>query len=109
MDKMIPKNEHLSEFEKRRIIGIMEAGWSARKISRVVVRSDFSVKSIVGTSLIRRPVSGCPRQTNRREDSHIKRHACSRKTNIPIDLWPDTSSTFITGPCVFPNHRKVLG
>ncbi|GFV67921.1 uncharacterized protein TNCV_664831 [Trichonephila clavipes] len=43
--------EQLSQFERRRIIGIKEAGWSAR------------------------PGSGLLRQTSRQNDSHIARNA----------------------------------
>ncbi|GFW04134.1 transposable element Tcb1 transposase [Trichonephila clavipes] len=32
--------EQLSQFEKRRIIGMMEAGWSARQVARQLGRSD---------------------------------------------------------------------
>lgn len=72
--------EQLSEFERGRIIGMMEAGWSARRVARQVGRSDFTVRRCWDqwteeTSFTRRPGSGRPRQTSRREDRHIIRHA----------------------------------
>ncbi|GFS48837.1 hypothetical protein TNCV_3025541 [Trichonephila clavipes] len=65
--------EQQSEFERERIIEMMEAGWSARRGrlgSAQIGRSDL-------TGLV-----GC---------------------------CPDTSSTFTTGPCASPNHRKATG
>ncbi|GFY06707.1 uncharacterized protein TNCV_3525631 [Trichonephila clavipes] len=41
--------EQLSQFERRRIIGIREAGWSARRVARQLGRYDCVVRS-VGTS-----------------------------------------------------------
>ncbi|GFT10084.1 transposable element Tcb2 transposase [Trichonephila clavipes] len=59
---------------------MMEAGWSARREavqlghSNCVVRrcSDRLIREMLFT---RRPGSGCPRQTNRREDHHIVKNA----------------------------------
>ncbi|GFX62065.1 uncharacterized protein TNCV_2227911 [Trichonephila clavipes] len=70
--------EQLSQFERRRIIDMMEAGWSARQVARQLSRSDCVVKRcwdqwIREMSFTRRPGSGCPRQTSRREDHHIVR------------------------------------
>ncbi|GFW04861.1 transposable element Tcb2 transposase [Trichonephila clavipes] len=48
--------EQLSQFERGRIICMIEAGWSAR------------------------PGSGRPRQTSHREDRYIVRNACERPT-----------------------------
>ncbi|PRD28299.1 UNVERIFIED_CONTAM: hypothetical protein NCL1_32776 [Trichonephila clavipes] len=36
--------EQLSQFERGRIIGMMEAGWSARRVARQLGRSDCVVK-----------------------------------------------------------------
>ncbi|GFS54874.1 transposable element Tcb2 transposase [Trichonephila clavipes] len=36
--------EQLSQFERRRIIGMMEAGWSGRRIDRQLGRSDCVVR-----------------------------------------------------------------
>ncbi|GFX27093.1 HTH_Tnp_Tc3_2 domain-containing protein [Trichonephila clavipes] len=72
--------EQLSQFEKGRIFGIKEAGWSARRVARQLSCSDCVVRScwdqwIPDTLFIRRPVSGRPRLTSFREDHHIVRNA----------------------------------
>ncbi|GFS83586.1 transposable element Tcb2 transposase [Trichonephila clavipes] len=72
--------EQLSQFERGRIIGMMEAVWSARRVARQLGRSDWVVRrcwdqSIREISFTRRPGSGHPRQTKRQEDRHIVRNA----------------------------------
>ncbi|GFV83105.1 transposable element Tcb2 transposase [Trichonephila clavipes] len=72
--------EQLSQFERGRIIGMMEAGWSARRVARELGRSDRVVRRcwyqwIREMSLTRRPVSGRPRQTSLREDHHVVKNA----------------------------------
>ncbi|GFV64569.1 HTH_Tnp_Tc3_2 domain-containing protein [Trichonephila clavipes] len=72
--------EQLSHFEKGRVIGMMEAGWSAGRVARQLDRSDFVIRRcwdqwIQEMSFTRRPGSGSPRQTSRREDGHIIRNA----------------------------------
>ncbi|GFW64010.1 transposable element Tcb2 transposase [Trichonephila clavipes] len=72
--------EQLSQFARGEIIGMMEAGWSARRVSRQSGRSDCVVRRcsdqwIREMSFTRRPGSGRPRQTSRREDRHIVRDA----------------------------------
>ncbi|GFS67983.1 transposable element Tcb2 transposase [Trichonephila clavipes] len=73
--------EQLSQFERGRIIGMMEAGWSARRVAaRQLGRSDCVVRRcwdlwIREISFTRRQGSGRPRQTSRREDRHIVRNA----------------------------------
>ncbi|GFV85712.1 transposable element Tcb2 transposase [Trichonephila clavipes] len=62
------------------IIGIMGAGWSARRVSRQLGHSDCVVRRcwdqwIREMSFTRGPGSGRPRQTSRREDRHIVRNA----------------------------------
>ncbi|GFU71073.1 transposable element Tcb2 transposase [Trichonephila clavipes] len=66
-------HEQLSQFERGEIIGMMEVGWSARQLGR----SGYVVREM---SFTRRPGSGRPRQTSRREDSHIVRNACEELT-----------------------------
>ncbi|PRD34178.1 UNVERIFIED_CONTAM: hypothetical protein NCL1_15394 [Trichonephila clavipes] len=66
----------LSQLERGRIIGMMKAGWSARRVPHQLGRSDCVVRRcwdqwIREMSFIRRPGSGLPRQTSRREDRHI--------------------------------------
>ncbi|GFU00707.1 transposable element Tcb2 transposase [Trichonephila clavipes] len=69
--------DQLSQFERGKIIGMMEAGWSC---GRQLGRSDCAVRKcwdqwIREMSFTRRPGSGCPRQTSRREDRPIIRNA----------------------------------
>ncbi|GFX25384.1 transposable element Tcb2 transposase [Trichonephila clavipes] len=59
-----------------RIIGMMEAGWSARRVARQSGHSDCVVRRcwdqwIREMSFTRRPGSGRPPQTSRREGRHI--------------------------------------
>ncbi|GFW87629.1 transposable element Tcb2 transposase [Trichonephila clavipes] len=59
---------------------MIEAGRSARRVARQLGRSDCIVRRCWGQwiremSFTRRPGSGRPRQTNRREDSYIVRNA----------------------------------
>ncbi|GFX16799.1 transposable element Tcb2 transposase [Trichonephila clavipes] len=58
----------------------MEVGWSARRVARQLGRSDCVVRRcwdqwIREMSFTKRPCSGRPRQTSRREDRHIVRNA----------------------------------
>ncbi|GFX73570.1 transposable element Tcb2 transposase [Trichonephila clavipes] len=74
----------------------MEAGWSARRVARQLVRSDCVVRRcwdqwIREMSFTRRPGSGRPRLTSRREDSHIVRNARVQPTAS------GTGSTFTRG------------
>ncbi|GFU66727.1 transposable element Tcb2 transposase [Trichonephila clavipes] len=72
--------EQMSQFERGRIIGMMEVGWSARRVTRQLGRSDCVVRRcwdqwIREMSFTRRQGSGRPQQTSRREDRHIVRNA----------------------------------
>ncbi|GFT90767.1 transposable element Tcb2 transposase [Trichonephila clavipes] len=72
--------EQLSDFGRGIIIGVMEAGWSARRVPRQVCRSDLTVRKCWDqwteeTSFTWQSGSGPNRQTNRREDHHIIQHA----------------------------------
>ncbi|GFX80764.1 transposable element Tcb2 transposase [Trichonephila clavipes] len=72
--------EQLSQFERGRIIVMMEAEWSARRIARQLGHSDCVVRRcwdqwIREMSFTRRLGSGRPRQTSHREDRHIVRNA----------------------------------
>ncbi|GFW79389.1 uncharacterized protein TNCV_2477961 [Trichonephila clavipes] len=63
-----------------RIIGMMEAEWSATRVARQLGHSDCVVRRfgdqwIREMSFTRRPGSERPRQTSRREDHHIIRNA----------------------------------
>ncbi|GFX01651.1 transposable element Tcb2 transposase [Trichonephila clavipes] len=83
--------EQLSQFERGRIIGMMEAGWSARRVAYQLGRSDCVVRKCLDQwiremSFTRRPGSGRPRQTSHQEDCHIVRNA---------QVQPTTSSAAI--------------
>ncbi|GFT86155.1 HTH_Tnp_Tc3_2 domain-containing protein [Trichonephila clavipes] len=72
--------EQLLRLEKGRIIGMMEAGWSPRRVARQLGLSDCVVRRcweqwIREMSFTRRSSSGCPRQISRREDLHIVQNA----------------------------------
>ncbi|PRD29393.1 UNVERIFIED_CONTAM: hypothetical protein NCL1_29538 [Trichonephila clavipes] len=59
---------------------MMEAEWAATLVARQLGRSDCVVRRcweqwIREMSFTRRPGSGRPRQTSRREDRHIVRNA----------------------------------
>ncbi|GFW59675.1 transposable element Tcb2 transposase [Trichonephila clavipes] len=67
------------------IIGMMEAGWTARRVARQLGHSDCVVRRcwdqwIREMSFTRRPGSGCPRQTSCREDRNIVRNARVQST-----------------------------
>ncbi|GFX27414.1 uncharacterized protein TNCV_35111 [Trichonephila clavipes] len=77
--------EQLLQFERRRIIGMMEVGWSARRVAHQLGLSGCVMRRcwdqwIQEMSFTQRPGSGRPRQTSRREDHHIVRNACVQPT-----------------------------
>lgn len=77
--------EQLSDFERGRIVGLREAGWSNRRIGRHLGRSDMVVARcwqqwITEGIVYRRGGSGLPRNTNAREDRAIIRAARSAPT-----------------------------
>ncbi|GFT98478.1 transposable element Tcb2 transposase [Trichonephila clavipes] len=77
--------EQLSQFERGRIIVMMKAGWSARRVASQLGRSDCVVRRcwdqwIREMSFTRRPGLGRPRQISRQEDRHILRNACVQPT-----------------------------
>ncbi|GFW95359.1 transposable element Tcb2 transposase [Trichonephila clavipes] len=76
--------EQLSRFERGRIIGMMKAGWPARRVARHLDRSDCVVRRCWDQWI--REGSERPRQTSRREDLYMVRNAC---------LHPTASSTVI--------------
>ncbi|GFW88633.1 retrovirus-related Pol polyprotein from transposon RE1 [Trichonephila clavipes] len=70
----------LKNLERGRIIGMMEAGWFARRVARQLGSSDCVVRKcwdqgIREMSFTRRPGSGRLRQTSHREDRHTVRNA----------------------------------
>ncbi|GFT19059.1 transposable element Tc1 transposase [Trichonephila clavipes] len=77
--------EQLTDFDRGRIIGLREAGWSNRRIGRHLGRSDMVVARcwqqwITEGRVYRRGGSGRPRNTNDREDRAIRRVAPSAPT-----------------------------
>ncbi|GFX18413.1 transposable element Tcb2 transposase [Trichonephila clavipes] len=77
--------EQLTDFDRGRIIGLSEAGWSNRRIGRHLGRSDMVVarcwqQLITEGRVYRRGGSGRPRNTNDREDRAIRRVATSAPT-----------------------------
>lgn len=84
-----PPFVQLSQFERGRIIGMMEMGASYREISRRTGRSLRTIQRVCtqwtqeGTST-RRPGSGQPRATSEREDRRIVRTAVAdRRASAP--------------------------
>ncbi|GFX70715.1 uncharacterized protein TNCV_1032431 [Trichonephila clavipes] len=91
-----------------------EDGWSARQVARQSGRSDCVVRRcwdqwIREMSFTRRPGSGRPRLTSRREDHHIVRNArvqptasTSRHSGAALEetglQWNGTRSTLVTNP-----------
>ncbi|GFS63852.1 transposable element Tcb2 transposase [Trichonephila clavipes] len=83
--------DQLSQFERGRVIGMMENGWSARQVARQLDRSNCVLRRcwdqwIREMSFTRRPGSGRPRHTSRREDRHIVRNACVHPTASPAAI-----------------------
>ncbi|GFX88174.1 transposable element Tcb2 transposase [Trichonephila clavipes] len=77
--------EQLTDFDRGRIIGLREAGWSNRRIGRHLGRSDMVVARcwqqwITEGRVYRRGGPGRPRNTNDREDRAIRRVATSAPT-----------------------------
>ncbi|GFW32887.1 HTH_Tnp_Tc3_2 domain-containing protein [Trichonephila clavipes] len=77
--------EQLTDFDRGRIIGLREAGWSNRRIDRHLGRSDMVVARcwqqwITEGRVYRRGGSGRPRNTNDREDRAIRRVGTSAPT-----------------------------
>ncbi|GFX47681.1 uncharacterized protein TNCV_699351 [Trichonephila clavipes] len=104
--------EQLSQFERGRIIGMMEAGWSARRVTRQLGLSDCVVRRcwdqwIREMSFTRRRCSGRPRQISRREDRHIVRNARVQPTASSAAIQAQVAPS-IRGPCVFSNHTKDI-
>ncbi|GFW51916.1 hypothetical protein TNCV_1188471 [Trichonephila clavipes] len=74
----------LSEFERGRIIGMIEAGWSARRV-------------------VRQRQTGHPQQTSNREGLYIIRHAhveptaslADVQTQAAPSLWASASSAWL--------------
>ncbi|GFW08993.1 transposable element Tcb2 transposase [Trichonephila clavipes] len=93
----------LSQFERGRIIGMMEDGWSVRQVARQLGSSDCVVRRrwdqwIREMSFTWRPGSGRPRQTSRREVRHIVRNARVQPTALSAAIQTQVASSL--GPPV---------
>ncbi|GFV18725.1 transposable element Tcb2 transposase [Trichonephila clavipes] len=83
--------EQLSQFERGRIMGMMEAGCSAMRVARQLCPSGCIVRwcwdQLIRDMLFtRRPRSACSRQKNsRREDFHIVVFSYESRFNISSD------------------------
>ncbi|GFU82670.1 uncharacterized protein TNCV_2900111 [Trichonephila clavipes] len=104
--------EQLTDFDRGRIIGLREAGWSNRRIGRHLGRSDMVVARcwqqwITEGRVYRRGGSGRPRNTNDREDRAIRRVATSAPTTslASIDSTPLTS--FRHPSAIKRNHKET--
>ncbi|GFX59140.1 transposable element Tcb2 transposase [Trichonephila clavipes] len=71
--------EQLSQFERVRIIGMMEAGWTTRRVARQLSHSDCVVRRCweqwIREMSFTRPGSGRLQQIIRQEDCHNVRKA----------------------------------
>ncbi|GFV35776.1 uncharacterized protein TNCV_913661 [Trichonephila clavipes] len=94
--RFLRQYERLSQFEGGRIIVMKEAGWPARRVARQLGHSDCAVRRcwdqrIREIAFTRRPGSGHPRQTSRRETRHIVRNAHVQPTassaTIQAQVW----------------------
>ncbi|GFW11246.1 transposable element Tcb2 transposase [Trichonephila clavipes] len=103
--------EQLTDFDRGRIIGLREAGWSNRRIGRHLGRSDMVVARcwqqwITEGRVYRRGGSGRPRNTNDREDRAIKKSGHFGTNNVAsIDSTPLTS--FQTSSAIKRNHKET--
>ncbi|PRD25461.1 UNVERIFIED_CONTAM: hypothetical protein NCL1_40878 [Trichonephila clavipes] len=104
--------EQLPLRERGRIIGMMKAGWSARRVVHQLGLSDCVVKRcwdqwIREMSFTRRPGSRRPQQTSRREDHHIVINARIQPTASSAAIQVQVVHSL--GPCIFSNHTKAPG
>ncbi|GFT04707.1 uncharacterized protein TNCV_334561 [Trichonephila clavipes] len=105
--------EQMSQSERGKIIGMMEAEWTARRVARQLGRSDCVVRRcwdqcIREMSFTRRSGSGRPRPTSRREVHHIIRNARVQPTASFAVIQAQVTH-FTRGPCIFSNHTKSPG
>ncbi|GFX36656.1 transposable element Tcb2 transposase [Trichonephila clavipes] len=91
---------------------MMEAGWSAKRVARQLGRSDcvarrFWDQWIREMSFSRRPSSGRPRQTCRREDHHIVRNARVQPTASSAAIQAQVAPS-LRAPVSFRTIRRRL-
>ncbi|GFX64330.1 uncharacterized protein TNCV_1500541 [Trichonephila clavipes] len=100
----------LTDFDRGRIIGLREAGWSNRRIGRHLGRSDMVVARcwqqwITEGRVYRRGGSGRPRNTNDREDRAIRRVATSAPTTLASI---QRHLPFQTSSAIKRNHKETF-
>ncbi|GFU96086.1 HTH_38 domain-containing protein [Trichonephila clavipes] len=103
--------EQLTDFDRGRIIGLREAGWSNRRIGRHLGRSDMVVARcwqqwITEGRVYRRRGSGRPRNTNDHEDRAIRRVATSAPTTSLASIQKPLTS-FQTSSAIKRNHKET--
>ncbi|GFU87197.1 uncharacterized protein TNCV_1059091 [Trichonephila clavipes] len=103
--------EQLTDFDRGRIIGLREAGWSNRRIGRHLGRSDMVVARcwqqwITEGRVYRRGGSGRPRNTNDREDRAIRRVATSAPTTSLASIQRHLPP-FQTSSAIKRNHKET--
>ncbi|GFU03324.1 transposable element Tcb1 transposase [Trichonephila clavipes] len=97
----------LSEFERGLIIGMKLSGWSTRRVSGQVDRSECAVRNCweqwtrEGTH-VRKTGSGATRKTTRREDRRIVRQALVDPTVTRSTIRADVGVAIV--PQTIPRH-----
>ncbi|GFT34357.1 transposable element Tcb2 transposase [Trichonephila clavipes] len=89
-----------------------EARWSVRRVACQLCRSDCVVRRfwdqwIQEMSFTRRPESGSPRQTSRREDHHIVRNAHIQPTASSVAIQVQVAPS-LGAPIFFRAIRRRL-
>ncbi|GFY10244.1 transposable element Tcb2 transposase [Trichonephila clavipes] len=90
------QHEQLSQFERERIIGMMEVGWSAGRVALQLGNSDCVVRRCWDQwirGMPRRTGSGRPRQTSHRADRHIVRNARVQPTASSATIRAQVASS----------------
>ncbi|GFU72812.1 transposable element Tcb2 transposase [Trichonephila clavipes] len=93
--------EQLSQFERRRIIGRIEAGWSARQVARQLGRSDCVVRRCWDQGIPEMPFTLKPgyrpvveKTTTYSDDNHVRVwRPRGKRLNPAFSLQPHTAST----------------
>ncbi|GFV02636.1 HTH_Tnp_Tc3_2 domain-containing protein [Trichonephila clavipes] len=101
--------EQLTDFDRGRIIGLREAGWSNRRIAAATSVGAIAVVArcwqqwITEGRVYRRGGSGRPRNTNDREDRAIGRVGTSAPTTSLASIQRHFTS-FQTSSAIKRNH-----
>lgn len=100
--------EQLSEFDRGRIIGLKEAGWTNRRIARHLSRSDATIRRcwqgwVENGRVQRQDGSGRPRATTNREDRAIVRSAVTAPSSSLSTIRRSTQTPVST----MTIHRRL--